>query len=175
MDSGCLHDFTLDNRVSDFTFTTDDERLFLLELYQATGGPYYWLKRNGWGKDSAIHHCKWFGIECYQNSSYIKWVDLTANNLQSRPPNFWRLRNLQGLCLSRNKQMTGSIADIIAANMIRLRRLFVSFTEIYGVVPWSKFFYSYVTLRSCRYVARREKNYMVNCHMILDDWKNFKF
>ena len=138
-DSGCLQNLTVDNRVSDFSFTPHDERLFLLVFYQATGGPSDWLKRKGWRNDSAIHHdhCKWFGIECYQNSSYIKRIDLTGNNVQSRPPNFWRFRNLQGLCLSHNKKMTGSIADITSANMTRLRRLSVSFTEIYGVVPWS--------------------------------------
>ena len=41
VDTSCLHDLSIDNNVSDYTFTPEDERLFLLDLYDATGGPYY--------------------------------------------------------------------------------------------------------------------------------------
>ncbi|CAB4016397.1 Hypothetical predicted protein, partial [Paramuricea clavata] len=100
VDTSCLHDLAIDNNVSDYTYTPEDERLFLLDLYDATGGPYYWNKKTGWGNNSTIHHCKWFGIHCYKNSSYIKWIDLTHNGLTGQLPNFWKIRNVQGLCLS---------------------------------------------------------------------------
>ncbi len=135
-DRSCLHDLAIDNNVTDKTFTPEDERLFLLDLYNATGGPYYWYMKTGWGKNSSIHHCKWFGIHCYKNSSYIKWIDLTKNGLTGRLPNIWKIRNLQGICLSSNKKMTGTISSVISSNMTRLRRLCISFSGIYGEIPW---------------------------------------
>ena len=134
-----MHNLTANNTLTDFTHTPDQERSFLLDLFHATGGPWYWNDRKGWGDNSVVHHCNWFGIECYKNSSYryVKSIDLTENNLVGPPPNFWRFRNLQGLCLSLNKKMTGQISDLISSNMTRLRRLCVSFTGMYGSVPWS--------------------------------------
>ncbi len=136
VDTSCLHDLAIDNNVTDTTFTPEDERLFLLDLYNATGGPYYWYMKKGWGKNSSIHHCKWFGIHCYENSSYIKWIDLTSNGLTGRLPNFWKIRNLQGMCLQVNKKMTGTISSVISSNMTRLRRLCLSYSGIYGEIPW---------------------------------------
>ena len=136
LDRSCLYNLVIDNNVSDYTFTPADERLSLLDLYDATGGPYYWYKKTGWGESSTIHHCKWFGIQCYENSSYIKWINLVDNGLTGRLPNFWKIRNLQGLCLSINKQMTGTISGVISSNMTRLRRLCLSYSGIYGEIPW---------------------------------------
>ncbi len=132
-----MHNLTANNTLTDFTHTPDQERSFLLDLFHATGGPWYWNDRKGWEENSAVHHCNWFGIECYKNSSYVKSIALTENNLVGPPPNFWRFRNLQGLCLSRNREMTGQISNLISSNMTRLRRLCVSFTGMYGSVPWS--------------------------------------
>ncbi|CAB4007105.1 Hypothetical predicted protein [Paramuricea clavata] len=104
VDRSCLYNLVIDNNMSDYHFTPADERLFLLDLYDATGGQYYWYKKTGWGENSTIHHCKWFGIQCYESSSYIKWINLIDNGLTGRLPIFWKIRNLQGLCLSINKQ-----------------------------------------------------------------------
>ena len=123
--------------MTDFTYTPEEERAFLKELYYATGGPEYWARTKGWREKSGVHHCNWYGIECYKNSSYVKYVSLVGNGLVGKPPNFWRFRNLQGICLSRNREMTGRISDLISSNMTRIRRLSISFTKIYGRVPWS--------------------------------------
>ena len=131
-----MHHLSIDDNVSDHTFTPDDERSFLLDLYNATGGPRYWYKKTGWGENSTVHHCNWFGIRCYANSSYIKSIDLGKNGLTGRLPNFWKIRNLQGICLSSNKEMTGTISNVISSNMTRLRRLCLPYSGIYGKIPW---------------------------------------
>ena len=133
-DTSCLHGLVINNNVSDHTFTPDDERLFLLDLYNATGGPYYWYKKTGW--NSTTHHCEWFGIHCYENSGYIKWIDLRNNGLTGRLPNFWKFRNLQGICLQVNRKMVGTLSSVISGNMTRLRRLCVSYSGLYGEIPW---------------------------------------
>ena len=122
--------------MTDRNFTPDDERSLLLDLYNATGGPYYWYKKTGWGKNSSMHHCEWFGIHCYENSSYIKMIDLPNNGLTGRLPNLWKIRNLQGICLQINTKMTGTISSMISSNMTRLRRLCLSYSGIYGKIPW---------------------------------------
>ncbi len=94
------------------------------------------IRKQGGGKNSSIHHCKWFGIHCYENSSYIKMIDLPNNGLTGGLPNFWKIRNLQGICLQLNKKMTGTISSVISSNMTRLRRLCISFSGIYGEIPW---------------------------------------
>ena len=134
-DTSCLHNLSIDDRITDYTFTTADERSFLLELYHATGGPYYWYKKTGWD-DESVPHCQWFGVHCYENDSYVKWIDLDNNGLTGRLSNFWKFRNLQGICLQINKKMTGTIPDVISNNMTRLRRLCISYSGIYGEIPW---------------------------------------
>ena len=137
IDTGCLHNFTDNSTVTEFTFTPDQERSFLLDLFYATGGPWSWTEKIGWGENSTEHHCNWSGIECYENSSYVKSITLTDNGLEGPPPNFWRFRNIQGLCLSRNGKMTGRISDLISSNMTRLRRLCFSFSGMNGTIPWN--------------------------------------
>ena len=132
-----MHNLTINDTVTDFTYTPDEERSFLLKLFNETGGPDRWINTSGWRHNNATHHCDWHGVECYKNSSYVKWIDLTENNIVGQPPNFWRFRNLQGLCFSRNKEMRGQISDVISSNMTRLRRLCVSFTNMQGRIPWS--------------------------------------
>ena len=136
IDTGCLHNLTVDNKVEDQAFSPHDERAFLMDLYNQTGGSTHWNKRTGWG-DNNTHHCHWYGIQCYPNNTYIKWIDLTSNNLSGTPSNLWKFRNLQGICFSRNKWMTGNISSIIFSNMTRLRRLALSFSTIYGQIPWN--------------------------------------
>ncbi|XP_028402407.1 putative leucine-rich repeat-containing protein DDB_G0281931 [Dendronephthya gigantea] len=135
-DADCLHNFTANNTVTDFTNTPDQERSFLLELFHATGGSWSWGNKKGWSENSTVHHCDWFGVECYNNSAYVKTIALIANRLYGRPPNFWRFRNLQGLCLSRNIRMTGQMGEIISSNMTRLRRLAVSYSGMHGGARW---------------------------------------
>ncbi len=76
------------------------------------------------------------GLASYENNTYIKWIDLTKNGLTGRLPNFWKIRNLQGICLQINKEMTGTISSVISSNMTRLRRLCLSYSGIYGKIPW---------------------------------------
>lgn len=135
VDTSCLHGLSIDNKISDYSFTTTDERSFLLELYHATGGPNYWYKKTGW-ENNSIPHCQWFGVHCYENGSYVKWIDLRNNGLTGRLPNLWKFRNLQGMCLQINKKMSGTIPDVISINMTRLRRLCLSYSGIYGEIPW---------------------------------------
>lgn len=135
LETGCLHNMTANNTVSDFMFTPEEEKSFLLELYRQTGG-FHWHNQSGWKDSSQNHHCTWYGIQCYENNSYVKSIDLTGNMVQYQPPNFWRFRNLQCLCLTRNNGLYGQISDIISVNMTRLRRVSLSFTGVYGKVPW---------------------------------------
>lgn len=137
LETGCLHNMTVDDKLdANQTFTPQSERAFLLDLYNETGGQMHWINKRGWN-DSGIHHCNWFGITCYPNNTYIKWIDMKGNNLVGTPSNLWKFRNLQGMCLSRNKKLTGNMTSIVFSNMTRLRRLSLSFTEIYGDVPWN--------------------------------------
>ena len=45
MDTGCLHSFADNNTVTGFTYTPDQERLFLLDLFNATCGPSFWVNK----------------------------------------------------------------------------------------------------------------------------------
>ena len=137
MDTGCLHNLTINDTVTDFTYTPDEERSFLLDLFYATGGPYRWINATGWRDNNNTDHCHWYGVECYENGSFVKSINLNGNNLVGQPPNFWRFRNLQGLCLSGNKQMSGQISDVVSSDMIRLRVLCVSYNRMQGRIPWS--------------------------------------
>ena len=134
VDKSCLHDLAIDNNVTDYTFTPEDERLFLLDLYDATGGPYYYIRKKDGEKTAAYITAN--GLANYENNTYIKWIDLTKNGLTGRLPNFWKIRNLQGICLQINKKMTGTISSVISSNMTRLRRLCLSYSGIYGKIPW---------------------------------------
>lgn len=136
MDTGCLHNLTLDNKLSKYQmFTPEDERSFLIEFYHETGGPKNWGKKKGWD-DNNTHHCQWFGIQCYPNNTYVKSIDMTGNGVVGTPRKLWRFRNLQGICMSRNIKITGRLSDIVASNMTRLRRLCLSFAGLNGTIPW---------------------------------------
>ena len=90
--------FTLDT-----TFTPEDERNVLLDIFASTNGRE-WFNKRGWNSSAEdVSHCSWYGITCHNSTSYITAVVLAYNNLDgSLPPNLWKIRNLLSLCTPGN-------------------------------------------------------------------------
>ena len=118
---------TIPNSTLETTFTPQQERAVLMEIFNQTDG-HHWRKSTHWGNNS-VSHCLWYGITCDQTNSYIISIALTKNNLVGvLPGSLWKLRNLQGLCV-------GNLFEILFANMTTLLRLDLAFNELSGEIP----------------------------------------
>ena len=105
-----------------------------MEIFDQTDG-HNWRKSTHWGNNS-VPHCFWYGITCDQTNSYIISITLTTNNLVGAlPRSLWKLRNLQGLCVSDNDRLSGNLFEILSANMTTLLRLDLAFNELSGEIP----------------------------------------
>ena len=113
---GCLHDIPIPNSTLETTFTPQQERAVLMEIFDQTDG-HKWRKSTHWGNNS-VSHCLWYGITCDQTNSYIISITLTKNKLVGAlPRSLGKLRNLQGLCESDNDRLSGNLIEILSANM----------------------------------------------------------
>ena len=131
---GCLHDIPIPNSTLETTFTPQQERAVLMEIFNQTDG-HNWRKSTHWGNNS-VPHCFWYGITCDQTNSYIISITLTTNNLVGAlPRSLWKLRNLQGLCVSNNNRLLGNLFEILSANMTTLLRLDLAFNKLSGEIP----------------------------------------
>ena len=131
---GCLHDIPIPNSTLETTFTPQQERAVLMEIFNQTDG-HNWRKSTHWGNNS-VPHCLWYGITCDQTNSYIISITLTTNNLVGAlPRNLWKLRNLQGLCVSNNNRLLGNLFEILSTNMTTLLRLDLAFNKLSGEIP----------------------------------------
>ena len=131
---GCLHDIPIPNSTLETTFTPQQERAVLMEIFNQTDG-HHWRKSTHWGNNS-VPHCFWYGITCDQTNSYIISITLTTNNLVGAlPRSLWKLRNLQGLCVSNNNRLLGNLFEILSANMTTLLRLDLAFNKLSGEIP----------------------------------------
>ena len=105
-----------------------------MEIFNQTDG-HNWRKSTHWGNNS-VSHCLWYGITCDQTNSYIISITLTKNKLVGAlPRSLWKLRNLQGLCVSDNDRLSGNLFEILSANMTTLLRLDLAFNELSGEIP----------------------------------------
>ena len=131
---GCLHDIPIPNSTLETTFTPQQERAVLMEIFDQTDG-HNWRKSTHWGNNS-VPHCFWYGITCDQTNSYIISIALTKNNLVGVfPGSLWKLRNLQGLCVGNNNRLAGNLFEILSANMTTLLRLDLAFNKLSGEIP----------------------------------------
>ncbi|XP_066018131.1 putative leucine-rich repeat-containing protein DDB_G0281931 [Pocillopora verrucosa] len=131
---GCLHDIPIPNSTLETTFTPQQERAVLMEIFNQTDG-HHWRKSTHWGNNS-VPHCLWYGITCDQTNSYIISIALTKNNLVGVfPGSLWKLRNLQGLCVGNNNRLAGNLFEILSANMTTLLRLDLAFNKLSGEIP----------------------------------------
>ena len=113
---GSLHDIPIPNSTLETTFTPQQERAVLMEIFDQTDG-HNWRKSTHWGNNS-VSHCLWYGITCDQTNSYIISITLTKNKLVGAlPRSLGKLRNLQGLCESDNDRLSGNLIEILSANM----------------------------------------------------------
>ena len=76
---GSLHDIPIPNSTLETTFTPQQERAVLMEIFDQTDG-HKWRKSTHWGNNS-VSHCLWYGITCDQTNSYIISITLTKNKL----------------------------------------------------------------------------------------------
>ncbi|XP_068731851.1 putative leucine-rich repeat-containing protein DDB_G0281931 [Montipora capricornis] len=134
-DYGCLWEIRIPNIVLDMTFTPEQEKNVLLELFNQTDG-HRWKNNSLWGNDS-VSHCSWYGVTCDNSThSYVISIALYKNNLRGKPPSsLWKLRNLQGLCLYGNSRLSGELHDFLSPNMTSLLRLSVAFNKHSGTIP----------------------------------------
>ena len=116
----------------DTSFTPEQEREVLLDIYTSTNGQQ-WYERKGW--NSSTSHCSWYGITCH-NNTYIKTIVLAYNNLDgSLPSNLWKIRNLMSLCTPGNPRLWGRIGDFFSANMTKLLTVVFNAASISGNIP----------------------------------------
>ena len=116
----------------DFSFTPEQERNVLLDLYTSTNGQQ-WYDSGGW--NSSKSHCSWYGITCY-NNSYVRTIVLAYNNLDGvLPSNLWRIRNLLSLCTPGNPRLRGRIGDFLFGNMSNLLSIVFNAASISGEIP----------------------------------------
>ena len=116
----------------DKTFTPNQEREVLLDIYKATNGKQ-WYNKTAW--NSSTTHCAWYGITCY-NNTYVKTIVLAYNNLDgSLPSNLWKIRNLMALCTPGNPRLRGRIGDFLFGNMSTLLTVVLNAASISGDIP----------------------------------------
>ena len=123
--------FTLDT-----SFTPEQEREVLLDIYASTNGQE-WYDRRGWiTSTNATSHCSWYGITCHGNTTHIKTIVLAYNNLNGfLPSNIWKIRNLFSLCTPGNPSLRGRISDFLFANMTNLLTVVFNAASITGNIP----------------------------------------
>ena len=116
----------------DKTFTPDEERKVLLDIYKATNGKQ-WYNKTAWNRSTT--HCAWYGITCH-NNTYVKTIVLAYNNLDgSLPSNLWKIRNLMALCTPGNPRLRGRIGDFLFGNMSKLLTVVLNAASISGDIP----------------------------------------
>ena len=105
-----------------------------MELFNQTAG-HNWNNNTYWGNDS-VSHCFWYGITCDHTSRYIISIFLTRNNLVGTlPRSLWKLRNLQGLCIAANSELSGNLSEILSVNMTTILRVELAFNRLSGKIP----------------------------------------
>ena len=120
------------NVTYDKTFTPNQEREVLLDIYEATNGKQ-WYNTTAW--NSSTTHCAWYGITCH-NNTYVKSIVLVYNNLDgSLPSNLWKIRNLMALCTPGNPRLRGRIGDFLFGNMSKLLTVVLNAASISGDIP----------------------------------------
>ena len=120
------------NVTYDKTFTPNQEREVLLDIYEATNGKQ-WYNTTAW--NSSTTHCAWYGITCH-NNTYVKTIVLAYNNLDgSLPSNLWKIRNLMALCTPGNPRLRGRIGDFLFGNMSKLLTVVLNAASITGDIP----------------------------------------
>ncbi|XP_068670598.1 putative leucine-rich repeat-containing protein DDB_G0281931 [Montipora foliosa] len=120
----------------DTSFTPQQEREVLLDIYASTNGQE-WYERRGWlSSTNDTSHCSWFGITCHGNTGHIKTIVLAYNNLNGfLPSNIWKIRNLFSLCTPGNPSLRGPISDFLFANMSNLLTVAFNAASISGNIP----------------------------------------
>ena len=123
--------FTLDT-----SFTPEQEREVLLDIYASTNGQE-WYDRRGWiSSTNDTSHCSWYGITCHGTTAHIKTIVLAYNNLNGfLPSNIWKIRNLFSLCTPGNPFLRGRIGDFLFANMTNLLTIVFNAASITGNIP----------------------------------------
>ncbi|KAL9965494.1 hypothetical protein ACROYT_G029300 [Oculina patagonica] len=118
--------------IYDTSFTPEQERQVLLDIFSSTNGQQ-WYERRGW--NSSTSHCSWYGITCH-NNTYIKAIALPYNNLDGiLPSNLWKIRNLFALCMPGNPKLRGHIGDFLFGNMSKLLTFVFSASSVAGHIP----------------------------------------
>ena len=116
----------------DTSFTPEQEREVLLDIYTSTNGQQ-WYERGGW--NSSKSHCSWYGITCH-NNTYIKTIVLPYNNLNGvLPSNLWKIRNLLSLCMPGNPNLRGHIGHFLSGNMSKLLTFVICASAVAGEIP----------------------------------------
>lgn len=131
----CLENLPIpEHSKPDTTFSHDDERKVLEDIYHSTGGSD-WYNNTGW-LNTSVHHCLWYGVTCNNKTHYVISLDLDANNLvKSLPGSLWKLRNLLALCASTNSKLTGELKNFLFGNMTSLIRINFAFSSLFGSIP----------------------------------------
>ena len=86
----------------------------------------------GWGSDT--DHCRWYGVQCDENTGKVVALTLNANLLSgSIPPEIGELGCLERLYLHKN-QIEGTIPASIT-KLTRLKELLIDRNRIQGDIP----------------------------------------
>lgn len=119
-----------------FSQTLESDRLALVNLYNATNGPY-WNNRSGWSVpgNPGDNPCGWYGVSC--DSTRVTSIDLSSNNLVGTiPESITTMQVLKYFYVANNK-ISGDIPASIG-NLTHLRHLEMSDNaNLKGEIPVS--------------------------------------
>lgn len=109
------------------------QRYILCVLYYSINGDF-WTKNNNW-LDAKWSECDWYGITCSNETSIIKWMDLSKNNATGPlPTEIESLSNLVTLNLNDNS-ISSTIPDKLFDSMEDLITLNLEENQIKGTIP----------------------------------------
>ena len=116
---------------SEVTVVSNPERNALVQLYNATGGPF-WTQATNWLDEGSVGD--WFGVAANDEGRVID-LDLGRNGLRGAlPPQVGDLTHLRRLILPYNS-LTGPIPSELG-DLADLELLDMRFSGLTGPIPW---------------------------------------
>lgn len=106
------------------------ERAVLMSIYASTNGAG-WLRKTNWN-GAAGTECTWDGVQCDPLQSYVRGINLGANNLTGSLPSLAGLTNLELFSVEYNA-VTGSIPAL--TGLTNLQVFSVQRNRLTGPIP----------------------------------------
>lgn len=110
------------------------ERAALVALYEATGGPTYWYRRDNW-LGPAGSECSWYGVRCSADGAHVVALGFDRNGLAGTlPKQLGELTALELLAIHDAESLGGTIPAELG-KLKKLQLLSLERTGLSGSVP----------------------------------------